>query len=80
MKLKPTISASLFAVATILSFGTQAAPDPDARTEKAAARKMKPHSHVEEKTGVPQKAPESGPDRPNPAKDMSKHYHPRDGK
>lgn len=80
MKLKPIISASLFAIATTLPFGAQAAQDPDAGTEKAAARKMKPHSHMEEKTGVPQKAPKTGRDRPNPAQDMSKHYHPRDGK
>ncbi len=32
---------------------------------------MKPRSHLEEKTGVPQKAPE--------AKDKNRHIHPREG-
>ncbi len=80
MKLKPAISAGLFAVAAILSFGTQAASEPDAKADKAAARKLKLHSHMEEKIGIPQETPDASPDRPNPAKDMSKHYHPRDGK
>ena len=42
--------------------------------------KMRPHSHVEEKTGIVQRAPEAVPDRPNPARDFSRHFHPRDGK
>jgi len=41
---------------------------------------VKPHSHVEEKTGVPQKEPEAKADKPNAAQDKTKHYHPRDGK
>ena len=51
------------------------------KTDNAAhPMKMRPHSHVEEKTGVVQRAPEAVPDRPNPARDFSKHFHPRDGK
>ena len=42
--------------------------------------KMRPHSHVEEKTGFVQRTPEAMPDKPNPARDFSKHFHPRDGK
>ena len=41
---------------------------------------MRPHSHVEEKTGFAQKAPEAMPDKPNAANDRTKHFHPRDGK
>jgi len=49
--------------------------------EKAAPqKKMRLHSHVEEKTGFPQKAPEAMPNKPNAAKDRTKHFHPRDGK
>ncbi len=51
------------------------------KAENAAHQmKMRPHSHVEEKTGFVQRAPEAAPDRPNPARDFSKHFHPRDGK
>ena len=42
--------------------------------------KMRPHSHVEEKTGFVQRTPEAMPDKPNLARDFSKHFHPRDGK
>jgi hypothetical protein len=41
---------------------------------------MKPHSHVEEKTGMPQMAPEAMSGKQNAAKDKTKHFHPRDGK
>jgi hypothetical protein len=90
MKSNSLFFVSLFAAITIFSSGAQAASDTakmaeaqaatDTRVEQTSTRKMKPHSHVEEKTGIPQKAPESTANRPNPAKDMSKHYHPRDGK
>lgn len=90
MKPNSFLSVTLFAAITIFSFGAQAASDTaqmaeaqasaDTKVEQTSIKKMKPHSHVEEKTGIPQKAPESTANRPNPAKDMSKHYHPRDGK
>lgn len=93
MKLKPTLAASLFAIFAALSLNAAAAPDTparagaaadtagDAKVEKATPRKkMRPHSHVEEKTGIPQKAPEATADKPNAAKDKTKHFHPRDGK
>jgi len=92
MKLKPTLAASLFAIMAALALNAGAAADPsaDAKTEKAApqmekaaaqkAMRPRPHSHVEAKTGFPQKAPEFAPDKPNAAKDRTKHFHPRDGK
>lgn len=81
MKLKSLISMSLFAVVAALSFSVQAASDTDKGAEvKATEMKMKPHSHMEEKTGVPQKAPEATSDKAKAAKDKSKHLHPRDGK
>jgi hypothetical protein len=53
----------------------------DAKIEKAAPQtKVRPHSHVEEKTGFPQKAPEAMAYKPNAATDKTKHFHPRDGK
>lgn len=83
MKLKPSLAASLFALMAALSLNAGAAADvpADAKVEKVAPKKkMRPHSHVEEKTGFPQKAPEATPDKPNAAQDKTKHYHPRDGK
>lgn len=83
MKLKRSLAASLFALMAALSLNAGAAADTpaDAKVEKVAPKKkVRPHSHVEEKTGFPQKAAEATPDKPNAAKDRTKHYHPRDGK
>ena len=83
MKLKPTLVASLFALMVALSLNANAAADTpaDAKVDKAAPqKKMRPHSHVEDKTGIPQKAPVAKPDKPNAANDKTKHFHPRDGK
>lgn len=85
MKLQSTLSAILLATAA-LSLGVQAAdadkaaPAAEMKMEQGA-KAVKPHSHVEEKSGVPQKAPAAvDPDKKNPAQDKSKHYHPRDMK
>lgn len=89
MKLTSILSTSLFAAMAVLSISAQAASDTDKAAEvKAPAENVKPvkpasqkrHSHLEEKTGVPQSMPEATSDKPNAAKDMSKHYHPQDGK
>ncbi len=93
MKLTSALAASLFAIVAAISLNANAAADnqagaktaPDtpaaAKTENAAHQmKMRPHSHAEEKTGFVQKAPQAVPDKPNPARDWSKHFHPRDGK
>lgn len=87
MKLKFTSLASLFAVIAAAAFNASAATDTPADTkakaeaEKGAPQeKMRSHSHVEEKTGFPQKTPEAKPDKPSPARDWTKHFHPRDGK
>jgi len=89
MKLQSAFSAILFATVAALSLGAQAAdadkapPAAEMKMEQGAkgAKAVKPHSHVEEKTGVPQKAPAAvDPDKKNAAQDKSKHYHPRDMK
>ncbi len=75
MKLQSALSAVLLATVAVQSLGAQAADDDKAipaATEMRAdqgAKAAKPHSHVQEKTGVPQSA-----------QDRTKHYHPRDGK
>lgn len=61
----------------------KAPPAAEMKMEQGAkpAKAVKPHSHVEEKSGVPQKAPAAvDPNRKNAARDKSKHYHPRDMK
>lgn len=95
MKLISILSASLFAAMGALSMGAQAASDTDKAAEAkipAAAvqsdKKMKPHSHMEEKIGVsPQTssapATDDKSDKPKAGKvkiDKDKHFHPRDGK
>ncbi len=87
MKLNSILSAALFAAIAALSMSAQAVSDTDKTVEAKAPvagvqadKKMKPHSHVEVKTGVPQSAPEAKTDKADPAKDKTKHFHPRDGK
>lgn len=93
MKLKLTLCASIFTILAGFSHGIGAAADAahnagaaagtqaDTKVEKTARPKIvRPHSHVEEKTGFPQPKAETAPDKQNAAKDRSKHIHPRDGK
>lgn len=88
MKLQSFLSISLVAAATALSVGAQAANDADkrqadgAQAEQPAMKKMPPHSHMQDKTGIaPQeKSSDSKPSKRKADKDTSKHYHPRDGK
>lgn len=87
MKLKFILATSLLAITAALSAGAQAASDTStpavAQTPATGAqgdKAVKPHSHMEEKTGVPQKAPEAKDKKPDPTKDKNRHLHPRDGK
>jgi len=86
MKLQSALSVILFATAAALSWGTQAADADKAPTAQEmkteqGTKAVKPHSHVEEKTGIPQKAPAPvEPGKKNAAQDKTKHYHPRDMK
>lgn len=81
MKISSLIAAVLFAGAAMS--GAAYADDKMAapKAVEVQADKAKPHSHMQEKTGVPQSMPaETKADKPNVAKDKSKHFHPRDGK
>lgn len=81
--MKPIFSAALLAGIAASGASYAAAEKPTssspamAQTEQGATGR---HSHMQEKTGIPQKMPEKKTDKPSPAVDMSKHYHPRDGK
>lgn len=83
MKLQSALATALFATVAMLALGAQAADADKAppAAEVKAEQGVKPHSHVQEKTGVPQSAPaKAAPGKKNAAQDKSKHYHPRDMK
>ncbi|CAB1369033.1 hypothetical protein [Denitratisoma oestradiolicum] len=96
MKLHNLFAGLLLATSASLSAGALAAdgdkPAADAPGEKAtmpAKKKMKPHSHMEEKGGMApastsadadKKTDTPTSDKPRADKDKSKHLHPRDGK
>lgn len=85
MKLQNVLAAALFASVAMLSVGAQAADTDKAAAAEVkaepAAKAAKPHSHVQEKTGMEPGMPnKAAPTKKNAAKDKSKHYHPRDMK
>lgn len=92
MKVKTIFIACLLAAFATFSIGAIAADNPsdvakDIKAEPAMAKKpaeakmkVKRHSHMEEKTGIPQKMPEAMANKSNAANDKTKHFHPRDGK
>lgn len=95
MKLKAILPAVLFAAISSMSvgvFAADAAPAADkapaADAAKPQAKKVKPHSHMEEKMGTAPKASDAAPaaeekaDKPKAKAKASKdkHSHPRDGK
>ena len=83
MKLRLFITAILMggiATTGIVRAENEKAPAPkaaDAQTEKSAA---KPHSHMQEKTGMPQTMPAAKAKKSDPAKEKDQHLHPRDAK
>ena len=78
MKLQPTLAASLLAIMAALALSACATPN--ILADAGPQTKMRPHSHLEEKTGIRPDAPVALPDKPNAAYDRTKHFHPRDGK
>ena len=84
MKLPSALLALTFAVASSLSLSAYSATDGD---KAAVAKPMKPHSHMQEKTGIapPEKAAatsaeDNSADKSKVRKDKPRHLHPRDGK
>lgn len=90
MRVQTILATALFAAVSALPFGVHAADMEKAPAGEAQAGKMmKPHSYMEEKTGVPPKAPEAAgekksdkakADKYRADKDKSRHLHPRDAK
>jgi len=83
MKLQSILSAGLAATLAAFVVGVQAAPDTATAAEapaKATPKKVKPHSHMEEKGYAPA-APKDAATEKAPAPDLTdKHLHPRDAK
>lgn len=87
MTLQTILYPALMVGAMAISMGANAADADKALESKASASTpvekmpaMKKHSHMEEKGGMAPKPAEPKVGQSSPAKDMSKHYHPRDGK
>ncbi|CAB1369025.1 hypothetical protein [Denitratisoma oestradiolicum] len=87
MKLKSILAASVLAALAALSINAQAASDTNTAVEAKTPpadmqgdKNMKPHSHMEEKTGVASKVASAEAKKPDPTKDKNRHLHPRDGK
>lgn len=83
MKLQAILHAVLFAAIASLSAGIFAADA--APADAAPAKKAKPHSHMEEKTGVAAPAADAKPseakvDEAKVKAKAKRHLHPRDGK
>jgi hypothetical protein len=73
------ILAGAFALGTVLPAAGEDKPAVT-QTEKSAPDRVRPHSHAEVKTGVPQlqAAADRNTGRPSPWTDYSRHFHPRD--
>ncbi|MBI4292130.1 MAG: hypothetical protein HY661_11685 [Betaproteobacteria bacterium] len=91
MKLQAILSALLLAGTSALSMSVYAATEADkaqaadVQTDKPAAKKVEPHSHLQEKHGIrPHMSFRTASDEKSANlkadKDRSKHFHPRDGK
>jgi hypothetical protein len=103
MKLQVIIPALILATASTLSLNAYSATEMDksvaaepkpaeVKSDKPTAKKMKPHSHMEVKTGSAPapKAAETAPaaadkaampeESKTPEADKARHLHPRDGK
>jgi len=91
MQFKSILVIGFLTTLAAFSMGVNAASDKPAeattepkatesKAEPVKAKGVKPHSHIEEKTGVQQKTPEAMPSKYDISKDRTRHYHPRDGK
>lgn len=82
MKISSLIAAVLLASAATTGavYADEKAAAPKAAEAQADKAAAKPHSHVQEKTGMAQSMPDAKAEKSKAGKDQSKHYHPRDGK
>ena len=73
-----TILASSFALGALPAAGQ--AYTAEVKGEQSTLQRVTPHSHAQEKTGAPQPQPAATltASGPNPWRDYSRHFHPRD--
>lgn len=74
------MKTKLFPLAALGAFLALSAPVAIAADADKAAAPVKPHSHIEEKGGVPQKPAAAKPAKPKQNKTPAPHLHPRDAK
>lgn len=74
------MTTKLFPLAALGAILALSIPVASAADADKAATPVKPHSHIEEKGGVPQKPAADKPAKPKPNKKQAKHLHPRDAK
>jgi hypothetical protein len=74
------ILAGAFALGTVLPAAGEDKPAVAQAEQSAPNPTMRLHSHVQEKTGAPQRQPtaDRNAGRPNAWTDASRHFHPRD--
>jgi len=74
------ILAGAFVLGTVLPAASEDKPVVTQTEKSAPTRVITPHSHFQDKTGVPQGQPtaDRNAGRPNPWMDASRHFHPRD--
>ena len=74
------ILAGAFVLGTVLPAAGEDKPAVTQTVKSAPTRAIRPHSHAEDKTGVPQPqlAADRNTGRPNPWTDYSRHFHSRD--
>jgi hypothetical protein len=74
------ILAGAFALGTVLPAAGEDKPAVTQTEQSASKPVMRLHSHVQEKTGAPQRQPAADrkAGRPNAWTDASRHFHPRD--
>lgn len=84
MKTQSVLFAGAIMLVGTLPLAVRAADDKPAETKAVqtapAKAAVKPHSHMEERTGMPQMASEQTAGKKKAAKDKSRHSHPRDAK
>lgn len=101
MKIQSLLAVALLAISAGVTGSASAmqanpAASSDAQSEKAPAKNVKPHSHLQEKTGIAPKTAKPTEEAEKAAtepvdktekkerlradKDKSRHYHPRDAK
>lgn len=89
MKRISTLTTGVAAMAMALSLNAlaaqgAAASEADPQQQPQVKTTVRPHSHMEEKLGIVARRDKSADEKQaaakrNPATDMSRHFHPRDG-